>query len=332
MLKVIAAIAFSSLVAACSGSEETPSASDLPSATATPRATTPSFDAAFSFCPTWRQDDSIVVEFARRVEISGSEGREEQATQAGISVVEISNDGYVFEWVNRSPDLGPLAEAIGFDPAGADLLEVAQEFSEIPFLVETDECGAFIGIRNWHELQDGGVRLMDTLAVGLAEESGEDLEGLRDTIHELLSTQEATEAIFARWPALYFSPYGIEIGLDELIEFETYLPNPLGGPPLLAKGTFELALVEPGDRCAELIQEAVFDPSGLADSFQAVADRLQSQAAGSDPEVIGSLSLADHAEFTVCAGEPWIASLLHERLIVAEGHFNRDTREVNVIP
>lgn len=117
--------------------------------------------------------------------------------------------------------------------------------SKLSYLIETDENGSLLGIKNWNELKNSIVEMLSAMDFL----SGMDDKQRKQTESALKVMTDSKEKIFSMFSkefAVMFSNYGYTFDTRDTIEYNQLLPNPYGGGPFpqVGKVFFDASLVD----------------------------------------------------------------------------------------
>lgn len=107
--------------------------------------------------------------------------------------------------------------------------------NKLTYLIETDENGTLIEIKNWQELKNNIVELYSRMEL-LNNMNEVERKQANQAIRTLTDSKEKIQSLFTREFIVLFSNYGFEFDTRDTIEYEQQLPNPYGGNPLPQKG------------------------------------------------------------------------------------------------
>jgi hypothetical protein len=176
----------------------------------------------------------------------GKEPTERRSTSVfDVEVVEKNDNGYVFLWK--------------FDPKSMDLSEVnlPSEIDttgfpdEFRLMIQTDEQGTPESLVNLEELTVVWRGMLNGIRNSLQKE-GKDISKAKE-FFEMLSGSQIVHNVMIRTPQVYYLACGASLPLGIASEYDDLLPNPFGGDPLPAKGSFLLKDIqdEPGEATIE---------------------------------------------------------------------------------
>jgi len=102
--------------------------------------------------------------------------------------------------------------------------------TKLTYLIETDETGSLIEIKNWEELRTNIVDLISDLR--LFEEMDEEQRKKSSyALQSLTDSKEKVQAMFTKEFYALFTNYGYIFNTKDTLEYEQSLPNPFGGDP-----------------------------------------------------------------------------------------------------
>jgi len=107
--------------------------------------------------------------------------------------------------------------------------------NKLTYLIETDENGTLIEIKNWKELKTNIVELYSEMELFNTMNKEEKIQA-NQAIEKMTDSKEKIQAMFIREFAVLFSNYGYIFDTRDTIEYEQQLPNPYGGDPFPQEG------------------------------------------------------------------------------------------------
>ena len=244
--------------------------------TAAPQSTT-----TLDLSPPW--SEGVVRTLELRIGREGSS----RPPPAGLSLTPVQltvedgdGDGWTFLWAAEPTLPGNLE-------IPAHLLdETAQFLARVPpqrIRYRIGEERAWMGATNPDEIRQVVLNTMEIL--------GEDPEmegGLEQALHFYANMpDENLTEMFTQEPKLLHSLEGIELAVDEVLEFSDMLPNTLGGEPFPATTTIEILDLVDEDDCVAIQMRVVPDSEVVASiltetlrqAFPATATDAQVEAA-----------------------------------------------------
>ncbi|MEZ5246912.1 MAG: hypothetical protein R2707_17590 [Acidimicrobiales bacterium] len=174
-------------------------------------------------------------------------------TPVQLTVEDDDGDGWTFLWAAEPTlldDLGIPAELL--DEAAPLLAEVPPQ--RIRYRIGGER--AWLGVTNPDEVRQAALDTIDILGEIIPAEDLA-LEQTRQLFAGM--PDEALTQIFAEEPQVLHSLEGIELAVDEVLEFRDLLPNTLGGEPFPATTTIEILDLVDDDGCVAIQVRVVPD-------------------------------------------------------------------------
>jgi len=106
---------------------------------------------------------------------------------------------------------------------------------KLSYLIETDQNGTFIEIKNWEELRTNIVDLISETRL-FDEMEKEQKERSAFVLKNLTDSKEKIQSMFSKEFFVLFSNYGYSFYTKDTVEYEQSLPNPFGGDPFPQTG------------------------------------------------------------------------------------------------
>jgi hypothetical protein len=264
--------------------------------------------------PAWKKGDVARYEMTR-TQVRESDGRVDRKvvtrTPVDVEVVESGGDRIVLRWSQGSTvfddpkrDDDPSARAVNGILKGMDIDLVL------------DPGGRFTGVRDWKELRGGGVKTRDAVLAQMAKSgtAKATLDLLRNDTDKLFATKESIEAAFARQPALLVNPFGREYEVGKAVEFETELPNVLGGDePFPATGTYTLKALAKETNVAAIVFKLAADPKEITRVLRKWLDETAKTTGVPAPKDVPELTLEEVTEYQFDLTAGWVASVTRTR-------------------
>lgn len=159
------------------------------------------------------------------------------------------------------------------DAAGAMAFDVRSLMNE-EVVLDVDASLAPTRVRNWPQVRATLDATVDKAVADPAAASA------TKGIFANLTPEQAAQLVARDW-ALVTLAQGSALKLGEPVSYQGQLPNPMGGPPIDAVGTFELKAYDAAGGRAVVEWKQAFDPKSAADS---VAQALSAMAMRMAPD------------------------------------------------
>ena len=165
-------------------------------------------DSVFLCMANWKKGSTKTYSIMHRT------GSSDLHYEAAITVLDSNANGYTLQWVlNLSDSLRKKR------PYLVDSLPV---YGALTIVYYTDAAGAFRGLRNWEEVRNAYVEMME---IGLPKNATQAERELLSRTEAQYRTREAVEADLIREIKLFHEPYGRRFGRG-LVTVKGELPNP----------------------------------------------------------------------------------------------------------
>jgi hypothetical protein len=179
-------------------------------------------------------------------------------TPVKLTVEDNIDDGWSFLWAAEPTLLDDLDAPEAVLEQGERLLAEAPQ-QLIRYRLSNER--AWLGVDNPDELRESLVATKDLLT---------ELTGNDRTLQEAFNVltrlpDENLEMLFAREPQLLHFLEGIEVSVDEVVEFRDFIPNALGGAPFPATTTIKIVDLVDNDGCVAIEVRTIPDPEGFVD-------------------------------------------------------------------
>ncbi len=198
------------------------------------------------------------VERAIELQIGREDSRQQISTGLSRTPVQLTTEesadgGWSFLWAAEPTLVDDLAIPPQLlDQAAPLLAEVPQQLIRY----RLSENRTWLGVDNPEEIRQAALDTVDILGNILPTE----VPALEQT-RQLFATMpdENLGQIFSEEPQLLHSLEGLELAVDEVLEFRDLLPNALGGEPFPATTTIEVVDLIDGDGCVAIRMRVVPD-------------------------------------------------------------------------
>jgi hypothetical protein len=262
--------------------------------------------------PKWKKGDTARYEMLK-LQVREADGKEVRRvstrTTVEIEVIEADPEGSVLRWTQGSTvfddpkfDDDPSAHALNGILKSLDLD------------LELDGDGIFTGLRNWKELRGTGLKVRDAVLAQMAKTGTPKgtLDLVRKETDRFFATKESIETAFARQPALLAFPYGREYETGKTVEYDTELPNVLGGDdPFPAKGEYTLKALDKDT--ATIVFKQSPDPKEMNKVLRKWLEDIAKKTGKPAPKELPELELTDVIEIQFDLASSWAKSVTHTR-------------------
>jgi hypothetical protein len=290
-------------------------------------------DVKVELCPTWELGDKRSLELVENNErtVSGRDVEAEGRTPIRVTVAESTPDGYLFEWVYSEAEVTKLKiDGQNVDPEvykaalSAQLPELQDLTTGITFELETDQCGVYLGIRNWREIAETLSSALVPLLEKLAEElprNDVDFDAFVDEYVDRATSQEGIEALIGDNVGLYYGAFGDTYSLDEAVVYDVLAPNPFGGEPLPAVSEYILTKYDEASECGTVSVSSTYDVDEFIRIIEESIANISEEVGGKTPNFDGPGDLAtnDESSYDFCLDSGWLDSVVYERVISMSG-------------
>jgi hypothetical protein len=138
-------------------------------------------------------------------------------------------------------------------------LEKFSNYESTEVIYTTNELGEFIEIENWEEIAKMTTNMLSDVVNILAEEDKSlnvaDMNKAMQPFLKIYETQEGVEQLVFKEIQYFHLPFGTEFFVNESIEYETIMPNLLGGKPIRGETKLYIDSVNFETSYSRLIQE-----------------------------------------------------------------------------
>jgi hypothetical protein len=264
--------------------------------------------------PKWKKGDSARYEMTK-TQLREADGKvvRKVGTHAPVEVEVLAadGDGFVLRWTQGSTVFDDPKQ--DDDPSARALNAILKS---VDVELELDPSGTVTGMRNWKDLRGTGHKIQDGVLSQMAKAgtAKATLEQLRKETDKYFASQESIEATFARQPALLAFPFGRGYEPGKTVEYETELPNVLGGAePFPAKGACTLKAIDKDTNTATIVFKHTPDPKELPKVLRKWLQEEAKKAGMPPPKDLPELELEDVLEYQIDLATGWIKSLTHTR-------------------
>jgi hypothetical protein len=247
-----------------------------------------------------------------------------------VEILDKSDDHYVFKWVVEKSEMLKGAST------GEALDQVMNLIKGVEFEFRTDAHGTPVRLENPDARSAFMKELFDKMLMAMREEGMSDrkIEKVREALEPLLQP-ESLEILLMKEPQLFYMPSGGSFAMGELQEYETLLPNPYGGRPFPAKGSFLLKDVNPAANFAILSWKQTLDKDAarkiMAGTLKGMLEKMAEPVP--DDELLSQpIDIRDSAQFIYDLETGLPRSILHERTTSIRDNHRIDRLTFKMLP
>lgn len=276
--------------------------------------------------PKWKKGDAVRYDMTKtQVRESDAKVLRKVTTHAPveIEVIEADSDGSVVRWAQGTTTFEDPKQ--DDDPA---VRAVNAILKNMDIDLDLDANGTYEGLRNWKELRNTGHKVQDAVLaqMGKTGTSKATLDYLRKETDKFFVSKEAVEAAFSKQAALLVIPYGTKFEPGKAVEYETQLPNVLGGDePFPAKGSYLLKAVDKDASTATLVYKQTPDPKEMNRVLRKYFEDLATKTGKPAPKELPELDLTDTIEYEFDLATGWVKTVTHTRVAKQAASTQTDT-------
>jgi hypothetical protein len=278
--------------------------------------------------PRWKQGESHRLKLTKGREQSRAGKPTTRATghsEVQLTVLEAGDDGYVLRWATVSIDK-PLDPRVTADQAEA-LNHLAGKYV-LEF--EVDARATVKRLRNWDEVQRG---IAEASELVMRNVPAPERDSVGKALGLVFESRDRAEPLLLKEPTLFLAAVGRAYTKGKPFEYDDLIPNPFGGDPFPAKGSFSLISLDQEDVAIAFRQTLDPEKTGviLLDAMKRMAERMGRPVpttipAGQDFEI------NDSADFIIDVATGWPRSMSHRREVKAQGQTRVDSLKIETIP
>ena len=242
-------------------------------------------------------------------------------TPISVQIEEVDNEGALLRWQSGVTEIAGISagelEAIGLSLDDAPKQNILYRLS-----LE----GVFIGVENVDEVRRAAIATVDFMAEGLGEDRN--TQQVRLLLAQL--GDEELASLFAEEPILFHLLDGVELGVDEKIEYSDLLTNALGGEPFPATSTVEMTALRDSDGCVEITLKTTPNPGELQRIlFDSVANAFDVPLDEADrDEFVESFSVENSVVVSIDHTTGVVQEVVATQEIAADGQTRLDTTTI----
>lgn len=173
-------------------------------------------------------------------------------TEKSDGVTELNSTSYITLHIQEETDTNYLIrytiDSVKVDGTmnSSTLAGLSPEVSnKLSYIIETDEYGSLIEIKNWEELREN-IRLLYTELNLFSDMKKREQKQAMQAIETMTDSREKIQSMFSKEFSTLFTNYGYVFDTTDTLEYDQVLPNPYGGTPFPKLGTisFDASNVE----------------------------------------------------------------------------------------
>lgn len=151
-----------------------------------------------------------------------------------------------------------------YPPAG--LKKIVEEVKKKPIVLQLDTSGKYTGIKNWQEVKNNCLKLIEDEKKKAPEEE----KGTWDYVITKVGSKEQIEKLFAGELEFFFMLYGSELRNNATHEYEDEMPNPYSPTPIFANTFVEVGEDAENKTWVEVNMFTTPDPVRAATQLQQI--------------------------------------------------------------
>ena len=208
----------------------------------------------------WSQGETYKYQLDKyRYRLKGEEITETNSTSMiSLHIMEETDSNYLLKY---------SIDSLFYDGQMEDnpiLNAIASEMTEdLVYIIETDQNGSFIEIRNWEELRDLIKELFYKLPIFNNLSKAEKLRAEQGII-TMTDSKEKVQSILLKQFSVLFENYGYLFDTRDTIAYDQVLPNPYGGAPFPQYGKifFDKSLIDSTNTITIYDQSSIDEEEG----------------------------------------------------------------------
>ena len=263
----------------------------------------------------WKKGDKkdISVTITTQVSDKGIETRKLTDTyKATMRIIESTEKNYTIEWINtsKSDDLNNFS----FDA-------LSSLFTGITVIYKTDELGSFETLVNYTEVQQHLNNSFNDLKKRSSGNS--ELDSIIQKLKSIFQSKESIEQLVLRDIALFHAAFGGEFAFGKNQQYETELPNFLGGEPFPALLTLYLLKKDTKADIATIAVDQELDEKRGGQLIKEIIKKLLPPGTVIDDDKLPAyLTMTDHNEFDIIISTGWLKRA-HLKRVSKTGDFQK---------
>lgn len=232
-------------------------------------------------------------------------------TPVTVRIVEAAPGGMLLEWTPGATRM--------IEPKGAPDEPLTDLAAGMRFELELESTGVLRGLRNYDEIRGKLDGLVDKASRSALND--EERQRIRQTLEQLFATRESVENALLDGARLYLMAFGRTYTEGRPESFQGAVVTPISVQPIPTSGTVKLVSVDQKTGTAKVEIRQKLDSKIAAKAVRKwVTERARKQ--GNPPpkeDQLGTLDIADRAEFVIPVAEGWPASVRYQRKLTTPG-------------
>jgi len=284
--------------------------------------------------PHWEKDERVNLEItkARERVVNGKTAVIGKAsTPFTLKVLQADENGYLVGWTPGETKIEGNAL-----PEVSHQLQAINIMKGLQIVLQIDAQGTITGVRNWKELKEAVLKVMDGIMSAATDSPKGGLDStqsakLRAQVESIVATKEQVERFCVGEAQLYFLVLGRQYSMNEPFRYEDMLPNPLGGENFPTQATFALKSYDHKSKQAVITWQQVSDPKETARILAAMLNEMATSLGGKKPpegEFPTMIAMEDRAEILVDVATGWVRSLSYARSVTVRGQVQVETTSI----
>ena len=263
----------------------------------------------------WKRNDKkdLTVTITTKMSNKGIVSRElSDSYQVSVRIIDSTEKNYTIEWINTGTKS---------DVNNINLDGITAHFTGMKIIYKTDETGAFQGLVNYGEIQQHVNNTFDELK---KKSSGNKVyDSMIQKVKPFFQSRESIEQLIIRDIALFHSAFGAEYSFGKNQQFETELPNFLGGDPFPALLTLYLVKKDKQKDVATVAFDMELDMEKSLDLIKDLLKKSTPPGTKVDEKTIPTyLVISDYNVFDLILSTGWIKRAYMKR-IAKSGDFEK---------
>jgi hypothetical protein len=266
--------------------------------------------------PRWKKGETLrfeVVKSRQRAQGEKVTFTGATRTDVAIEVMSAGKDAFVLGWT--------WGETKFDDPRQAEN-PVARTMTNLlkgqRIILEVDSRGVIHGVQNWEALKESSAKFLEALTDELSA-AGVDRATVAKTraqVGSMFSSKQQIEQLGTRDAQLFFLVLGKPFNTREPVEFETRLPNPLGGESFPSRARFALKDIDGNLGVANVtVTQTVLPEDARRIMEKTLTDMGQgSGKPGADADAPKAMTIDATADYSVERSSGWVQRFTHKRI------------------
>lgn len=264
--------------------------------------------------PHWKAGDTVrydVVKSRQRTQGDQVTLKATTRTDLEVEVMSAGTDAAVLSWT--------WGETKFDDPRQAEN-PVARTMTNLTkgqrIVLEVNSRGAIQGVRNWEALKDTSVKVLEVLTNELIA-AGVDQATVAKTraqVGAMFANKEQIEQLVTRDAQLFFLLLGRPLNKREPVEFETQLPNPLGGESFPSRVRFALKNIDGKLGIANVAVTQTVGPEDARRIMEKTLNDAGQRSGNPGADAPKAMTIEATADYNVERSSGWVRNFTHTRV------------------